>query len=107
MVTTHEIIEWLDSQIEATKILKQVLIIEKHDDGIDDEIKNFTINATDGIHIGADSVRYIAERLDIRMWVRNRPRDTENPYEISVLYKGVMFFGIETEAEYKERGAVV
>lgn len=107
MVTSRQVREWMDRQIEAVKILKEVIVIEKHEDDIDDVLRNLTINATDGIHIGAEAVRYIADKLDMKMWVQKRDRDSSNPYEISILYKGTMFYGIETEEEYRYRGAVV
>lgn len=104
-VTCKQIREWMDKQIEAKKIQNERLVIEPHEDGIDDELAN--LSANEYIHIGSESVRFISDLLDIPMYVTKRRRDSENPYELTIFYKGEKFIGIETEAEYNERGAVV
>lgn len=106
-LTTKQIIDWMDNQIASTRILKQTLVIETYEDGTENVLKNLSVNATDGIHIGAEAVRYIAERLDTPIYVKRRITDTSNPYELVIIYRNTLFFGIESEEEYRERGAVV
>ncbi len=102
LVTSIEIREWLDKQIEAYHTSLEKLIV--NDDG--DYLSNIGVQDR-GIHLCSDAVRFIADRLGIDLCVTLRKRDTENPYEIFILYKGEKFFGIETEEEYQEKGAVV
>ena len=104
-ITTYDITQWLTTQIEAKRLQNISLTIEEHNDGVDDMLQNFS--ASDYIHIGAKGIRYIAEMLDLPIYVRSRKSDAENPYEISIVYKGERFVGIETEKDYNERGAVV
>lgn len=105
MLTRTEIKNWMDKQIEAMNIQSMRLVVEKHEDGVDDTIGN--LSSQNYIHIGGESVRYIADRLGLDLCVTGRKRDPENPYEVFILYKGIKFIGIETEAEYQEKGAVV
>lgn len=105
MVTSKEIRDWMDNQIEAKRLQSLRVIVEEHDDGVDDYLSN--LSACDYIHIGAEAIRYIADRLDITIYVTARKRDSDNPYELALFYKGEKFIGLETEAEYTERGAVV
>lgn len=102
-VTTKEIREWMDKQIDAYHVSLERLV-NVNDDG--DYISNIGVHDR-GIHIGGDAVRFIASQLDIDLCVTMRKLDPQNPYELFVLYKGTKFFGIESESEYKERGAVV
>ena len=105
MVTSTEIREWLDKQIEAKKLQNIRLIVEEHEDRIDDYLSN--LSATNYIHIGSEAVRYVAKALGLPLYVTSRPHDEQNPYEVVVFYNGERFLGIETEEEYLERGAVV
>lgn len=98
MLTEYEIKEWMDKQIEAKRLQNIRLVVEEHDDGIDDYISNRSAN--DRIHIGGKAVRYIADRLRLTIYVASRPNDDKYPYELMIVYKGEMFFGIETEEEY-------
>ena len=102
--TSLEVREWLDKQIQAKKLMNEELLVEKHE-YVDDKLRCYS--ATKDIHIGGESVRYIAEKLDLPLCVRARKRDEENPYEVFKIYEDEVFFGIETEEEYKARGAVV
>lgn len=102
LVTPIEIRKWLDRQVDAYHTSLERL--EVNDDG--DYLSNIGVQDR-GIHLGSDAVRFIADRLNIGLCVTSRKGDTENPYEIFILYKGEKFFGIETEAEYQEKGAVV
>lgn len=102
LVTSIEIREWLDKQIAAYHTSLEKLTV--NDDG--DYLSNIGVQDR-GIHLVSDAVRFIADRLGIDLCVTSRKRDTENPYEIFILYKGEKFFGIETEAEYQDKGAVV
>lgn len=104
-ITTYDIKQWLDTQIEAKRLQNISLTIEEHDEGPNDTLNNFS--ACDYIHIGGKGIRYVAKRLDLPIYVTSRKSDTENPYEISIVYKGERFLGIESEKEYNERGAVV
>lgn len=105
MVTTIEIKDWMDKQIEAKRLQNLRLIVEEHDDDIDDYLSN--LSANDYIHIGGEAIRYIADRLNMPIYVTARKNDATNPYELTLFYNGEKFIGIETEEEYKERGAVV
>lgn len=105
MATCKEIREWMAKQIEARKLMNETLVIHKHDDGIDDELVNYS--RTKDIHIGGEAVRYISDVLGLPLCITPRKRDSESPYEVFVLYNGEIFFGIETEDEYKERGPIV
>lgn len=103
MVKNYEIRNWMDKQVEAYHMSSERLL-DVNDDG--DYIANIGIHDR-GIHIGGDAVRFIAEKLKLDLCVKSRKIDTDNPYEVFVIYKGESFFGIESEAEYRERGAVV
>lgn len=104
-VTKYDIEQWLNTQIEARRLQNISLTINTNDDGIDDALTN--LSHADAIHIGGESVRFLADALNLDLCVTTRRKDSENPYEVFVLYKNEKFFGIETEEEYKERGAVV
>lgn len=104
VATTTEIEEWLDKQIKARKMMNEELVIHKHEP-VDDTLKNFS--ATESIHIGAEAVRFLAEYFRLPLCVKARKLDADNPYEVFVIYQHEVFFGLETEEEYRERGAVV
>lgn len=101
LVTTSKIRKWMDKQIEASKLQNEVLVVN------DDEDTLINLSRTSKIHLVGEAVRFISEELDIPMYVKARKNDTDYPYEIAVLYEGYMFFALESEAEYQERGAVV
>lgn len=104
MIAVADIDEWMNKQIEAKKLQHLVLVVEEHDDDIDDKLTN--LSANNCIHIGAEAVRYIADRLGTPIYVTSR-KNSDIPYELALFYKGEKFIGIESEAEYRERGAVV
>ena len=104
MVTPTEIRAWLDKQIEARKIMNEVLKLDDEDEDLR-SLHNYS--ATSDIHIGGKAVRYLAKVLDLELCVKPRLRDKENPYEVFVIYDHEVFFGIESKEEYRERGAVV
>jgi len=101
MKTPREIREWMDKQIEATKLMNERLVV--NEDG--DCLRN--LSRVDKIHLQGEAVRYISERLDIPMYVKARKDDEDYPYEIALMYEGYLFFALESEAEYQERGAIV
>lgn len=101
-VTVNKIKKWLDSQIDAYHTSLEHL--EINDDG--DYLSNIGVQDR-GIHLGSDAVRFIADKLDIDLCVTSRKTDGDYPYEVFILYRGEKIFGIESEAEYQENGAVV
>ena len=103
-VTKYEVEQWLDTQIEARRLANITLTVEEHEDDTDDKLVN--LSRTEGTHLTAEAVRFIADMFKLDLCVKSR-KDSEYPYEIFVLYKHEIFFGIETEAQYRERGAVV
>ncbi len=101
-VTTTKVREWLDKQIDAYHTSLEHL--EVNDDG--DYLSNIGVQDR-GIHLGSDAVRFIANKLELELNVTSRKTDGEYPYEVFILYRGEKLFCIESEAEYREKGAVV
>lgn len=104
MVTRYDIEQWLNTQIEARRLQNIPLVIEEHKDGLDDRLSN--LSAAKDIHLSAEAVRFVAEELDLDLCVKARKCE-DYPYEIFVIYNGEIFMAIESEEEYRERGAVV
>ena len=100
----YEVEQWLDTQIEARRLANITLIVEEHEDDPDDRLVN--LSRTDATHLTAEAVRFIADLLGLDLCVKAR-NDNDYPYAIFFLYKHEMFFGLETKAQYNERGAVV
>lgn len=101
MKTSREVREWLDKQIKATKLMNEELIVNEDGDYL------CNLSKVDKIHLQGEAVRYISEKLGIPMYVKARKGDEDYPYEIALMYEGYLFFALESEAQYQERGAVV
>ena len=99
MATTRQIKEWLNAQVEAYK--NSMVRLEVNDDL---EIRNIGVQ-NNGIHLSSDSLRYIADNLEIDLYVRRRS-DEEYPYELLFFYEGTVFFDIESEEQYQRNGVV-
>ncbi len=102
MVTTRQIREWMDAQVDAYKIIRKGLVIEEQDL----VLRNIGVLGT-GIHLSSDEFRYIAQVLDLDIYVRSREEVEDYPYELHFIYKDTVFYDIESEEYYKEHGAVV
>ena len=104
MVTTRQIREWMDAQVDAYKIMRKGLWIDEENDLL---LRNIGI-LNNGIHLSSDEFRYVAQALDLDIYVRSREEEVkEYPYELHFIYKDTVFYDIETEEYYKEHGAVV
>lgn len=102
--TNGEIREWLNKQIEALRVINETLVLEEHEDSIDDLLKN--LSRRENIQLAAEAVRGVADRLDLDLYVSHDTGNTENPYEVAFMWKGIMFFGLESDEEYHTRGPV-
>lgn len=106
MATLADIEEWLDDQITASKLMSRSLCFGERDD-IDEDLSNLSHTRENEIHISGKAVRHLAYRLNKSLCVRKRYKDDVYPYDIFIIYKGYVFFALENEEEYKERGPVV
>ena len=101
-VSAREVREWLDKQIVAYKAAQERLVINDNEDYLSNiGVQNY------GIHMSADAVRYVAEKLDIDLCVKSRKCAGDYPYEVFIIYNGVVFFDIESEADYQRYGEVI
>lgn len=101
MVTRKQIEDWLDEQVEANAKMSNIIQIESEDI----RLNNLSVRRWE-IQLNAQAVRYIADCCGKDLAVTYN-EDSPDPYTVFILHEGVKFFGIETEEEYKERGAVV
>lgn len=100
LVTKYDVEQWLDTQVEAYKLAEIRLKINEERD----TLRNIGVH--DGIHMTGDALRFAAEKCALDLYVKSRGND-EIPYQISFFWRNTEFFAIETEKEYRERGAVV
>ena len=102
VVTTTEVREWLNKQIDAYKVGLTRLMIDEEKDLV---LHNIGVQ-DNGIHLQSEVVRYVADKLELDLCVKSRCQGNY-PYEVFFIYKGVVFFDIESEEEYRTFGAVV
>lgn len=96
-LTVAEIKRWMDAQIGSNAIQNMILEEGKV------EISN--IAAVNTVHMRTTAVRLIAERLDIELGHSIR-KDIDYPHMVYFTYNDTKFFGLESEEEYQENGAV-
>lgn len=100
MITRTEITKWLDEQVEANTKICNIIDIDEAT-----RLKNLSSRRWE-IQLSSRAVRYIAETCSMELAV-SYDENSQSPYNIFILYKGIKFFGIESEEEYVENGAVV
>lgn len=99
-VSTAQIRDWMDIQVGAYNDARTRLVV--NDEG--DYLNNISVH-DDGIHLASDALRFVAEKLSLDLCVKKR-KDDDYPYEVFVIYKDTVFFDIESEADYLEKGPV-
>lgn len=95
--TKEQIIQWLDLQIGAMYIQRQVQILTP-------KVKANNLSKCDYIHISSKALRFIAKELDLPITVSDRGDTDEYKYELEFRYKDIKFLSIESAKEYRKNG---
>ena len=109
-LTKKVVTKWLNNKIKGYNLLREdVLIPEVNEDyKYSPSIgKALDVGSEKKLHLDANAVRLVAKVMDYPIDLEIKDDDKEYPYRLSFRYKGFKFFCLESEEDYKERGAVV
>lgn len=107
-INKRQIKDWLDIQIGLNKAANQSLVLNifSDDEEVVPDVKLRNISVTNYIHINDESLRLVANALELPITVDDRGEcyDKYARYELSFIYNGMKFLALESESDYIKRG---